>query len=218
MLNGLWAGMIIVGVGWAALQGNMAAVTEGALTGAKEAVSLSITMLGVMSFWTGVMEIAARSRLLEVLTGAARPLIRFLFPDVPAGHPAGEKIATNMIANFLGLGWAATPAGLQAMEELAKLQEEENGAAGAAPGNGPQAPRQRPPAYGAASNAMCTFLVINMSSIQLLPMTMIAYRSQFASANPASIVAPALLATTASAVAAIVFCKIMCVTGRRYGR
>ena len=193
MLNSLWAGMILVGVVWAALHGNMAAVTEGALSGAKEAVTLCITMLGVMSFWSGIMEIAARSRLLEAMTRRARPLIRFLFPEVPADHPAGEKIATNFVANFLGLGWAATPAGLEAMKELATLN---------------QTPET-------ASDAMCAFLVINMSSIQLLPMTIIAYRSQYGSVAPASIVAPALLATAASALTAVLFCKIIQRRGHR---
>ena len=187
MLNGLWAGMILVGVVWAAFQGNMGAVTTEVLAGAKEAVTLCITMLGVMSFWTGIMEIAARSRLLEALTGRIRPLIRFLFPEVPADHPAGEQIATNFVANFLGLGWAATPAGLAAMKELETLN----------------------PVPGRASDAMCTFLVINMSSIQLLPMTIIAYRSQYGSVNPAAIVAPALVATAASTVVAVVFCKTL---------
>jgi len=187
MLNHLWAGMVLVGIVWAAFHGNMAAVTEGALSGAKEAVSLCITMLGVMSFWSGVMEIAAKSRLLEALTRRIHPLIRFLFPGLPADHPAGEQIATNFVANFLGLGWAATPAGLAAMRELETLN--------------------RTP--GIASDEMCTFLVINMSSIQLLPMTIIAYRSQYGSVNPAAIVAPALLATAAGTVVAVTFCKMM---------
>ncbi|MBR5474189.1 MAG: nucleoside recognition protein [Lachnospiraceae bacterium] len=174
------------------MQGNMAAVTEGALTGAKEAVSLCVTMLGVLSFWTGILEIASRSRLLEVLTKTCRPLITFLFPSVPEDHPAGEQIATNFVANFLGLGWAATPAGLAAMKELEGLNR----------------------SSGVASDAMCTFMVINMSSVQLLPLTIIAYRSQYGSVDPAAIVAPALVATAAGTIVAALFCKIMCGRGK----
>lgn len=193
MLNALWAGMILLGIVWAAFHGNLGAVTEGALNGAKEAVSLSITMLGVMSFWTGIMEIAAKSRLLEALSRRIRPLIRFLFPDIPKDHPANESISTNFIANFLGLGWAATPAGLQAMKDLDTLN----------------------PAPGTATNAMCTFLIVNMSSIQLIPMTIIAYRSQYGSVNPAVITAPAIATTFLSTLAAILFCKIAAKRRRR---
>ena len=124
MLNMLWAGMMAAGIFWAAFHGNMGAVTNGLLDSAKEAVTLGVTMLGIMSFWCGILKIGERAGLIEALTEKMRPVIRFLFPNLPDGHPAGKYIATNMIANMLGLGWAATPAGLKAMEELGKLEDE----------------------------------------------------------------------------------------------
>lgn len=111
-MNYLWAGMIITGVIFGAFNGKMPEVTNAALDSAKEAVSLCITMMGVMSFWVGIMEIATRAGIIEIASKKMRPLIRFLFPEIPPGHKANEHITTNFIANLLGLGWAATPAGL----------------------------------------------------------------------------------------------------------
>ena len=122
MLNYLWAGMIVVGIVYAACTGHIVEVTNAALDSSKEAITLCITMAGVMAFWTGLMEIAQRGGLIRALTGRMAPVLRFLFPGLPVGHPAREHIATNFIANVLGLGWAATPAGLRAMEELGKLE------------------------------------------------------------------------------------------------
>ncbi len=110
MLNYLWAFMMLAGVLWGAFHGNLSGVTDGALTSAKEAVMLCITMLGIMSFWSGIMEIGRKSGLIERISQKMRPLLRFLFPRIPDGHPALEYISTNIIANILGLGWAATPA------------------------------------------------------------------------------------------------------------
>ena len=124
MLNYLWAGMILVGIIFAAFTGRMPDITNAALDSSKEAVALCITMMGVMSFWVGLMEIAAKAGIIESASKKIRPLIRFLFPNLPAGHAAEEHITTNIIANVLGLGWAATPAGLKAMEELGKLEED----------------------------------------------------------------------------------------------
>ncbi|MCI8838051.1 MAG: nucleoside recognition protein [Hungatella sp.] len=206
MLNYLWAFMILAGILWGAFHGTMSQVTQGALESAKEAVSLCITMLGVMSLWTGILEIGQRAGLIGQIAGKMKPVLRFLFPNLPEGHPAGDAIATNVIANVLGLGWAATPAGLKAMEELAKLEEERRreGAGKGAAGFGlPAVPK------GMASNEMCTFLIINISSLQLIPVNMIAYRSQYGSVNPAAVVGPAIVATAVSTIAAVVFCKIM---------
>ena len=206
MLNYLWAFMILAGILWGAFHGTMSQVTQGALESAKEAVSLCITMLGVMSLWTGILEIGQRAGLIGQIAGTMKPVLRFLFPNLPEGHPAGDAIATNVIANVLGLGWAATPAGLKAMEELAKLEEERRreGAGKGAAGFGlPAVPK------GMASNEMCTFLIINISSLQLIPVNMIAYRSQYGSVNPAAVVGPAIVATAVSTIAAVVFCKIM---------
>lgn len=195
MLNYLWAFMMLVGIIWAALHGNLAQVTEGALDSAREAVTLCITMLGVMSFWTGILEVGRRAGLIEQLSGKMSPILHFLFPGIPKGHPALESISANMIANMLGLGWAATPAGLQAMEELERLEEDR------------RRKGQNSIPRGVASNEMCTFLIINISSLQLIPINMIAYRTQYGSLNPTAVVGPALVATTISTVVAALFCK-----------
>ena len=178
MLNMLWAGMMSAGIFWAAFHGNMGEVTNGLLDSAKEAVTLGVTMLGIMSFWCGILKIGERAGLIEALTEKMRPVIRFLFPNLPDGHPAGKYIATNMIANMLGLGWAATPAGLKAMEELGKLEDERR--AEKAPDKRKNTAGQSSLARqsGTASNEMCTFLIVNISSLQLIPIKMIDYRTQ----------------------------------------
>ena len=196
MLNYLWAGMTLTGILWGALHGQMTAVTDGAIQASKEAVTLCITMLGVMTLWTGVLETGHLSGLVDQLARRMGPVLTFLFPRLDPDGEARKQISVNMIANILGLGWAATPAGLKAMEELKKV-EEERGMGGAA--------RQE----GTASNEMCTFLIINISSLQLIPMNMIAYRSQYGSVNPTAIVGPALAATFISTVVAVIFCRIM---------
>ena len=192
----MWAGMILIGVIYAAFTANMSAVTDAALDSAGEAISLCITMAGVMALWMGLMEIGQQSGLVERLTKGIAPFLNFMFPRIPKGHPARGYIATNIIANVLGLGWACTPAGLKAMEALAELEKER--------GN-PQ--YQDSGKVRSASNEMCTFLIMNISSLQLIPVNMIAYRSQYGSVNPAIIVGPAIVATAVSTVAAIVFCK-----------
>ena len=118
MLDILWAGMLLTGILYGALTGNMNEVTDAALSSAKEAVSLCITMAGIVAMWVGVMQIARSSGLVDRMTKGMQPLLRFLFPWIPKEHRAMEFISANMIANFLGLGWAATPFGLKAMEEL----------------------------------------------------------------------------------------------------
>lgn len=198
-MNYLWAGMIITGVIFGAFNGKMPEVTNAALDSAKEAVTLCITMMGVMSFWVGIMEIATRAGIIEIASKKMRPLIRFLFPEIPPGHKANEHITTNFIANLLGLGWAATPAGLKAMEELGRLEEDRR------KGRISGLVSKR----GIASNEMCTFLILNISSLQLIPVNVIAYRSQYGSVNPAAIVGPGIAATAASTAAAVVFCKVM---------
>ncbi len=199
MLNYLWAGMILVGILYGAFSGKMPDITNAALDSAKEAVTLCITMIGVMSFWTGIMEIASRAGIIGMAAGKMQPLIRFLFPEIPKGHKANEHITTNFIANFLGLGWAATPAGLKAMEELGRLEDDRRAGRAAGP------VRKK----GIASNEMCTFLILNISSLQLIPVNVIAYRSQYGSANPAGIVGAGIAATAVSTGAAIVFCRLM---------
>ena len=198
-MNYLWAGMILVGIIFGAFNGKMPEITNAALDSAKEAVTLCITMMGVMSFWVGIMEIATRAGIIESASKKMRPLIRFLFPEIPEVHKAQEHITTNFIANFLGLGWAATPAGLQAMEELEKLEDDRR--CGRVPG------LVRPKSV--ASNEMCTFLILNISSLQLIPVNVIAYRSQYGSVNPAAIVGAGIVATAVSTVVAVIYCKVM---------
>ncbi len=205
MLNYLWAGMILVGIVFGAFNGRMQDITNAALDSSKEAVTLCITMIGVMAFWTGIMEIASKAGIIRMASRKMRPLVRFLFPGMPEGHKAEEHITTNFIANFLGLGWAATPAGLRAMEELGRLEDDRR--AGRAPG-----PVRK---KGVAGNEMCTFLIINISSLQLIPMNVIAYRSQYGSPDPAAIIGAGILATMVSTGAAVVFCRMMDRSGKR---
>lgn len=185
--------MILIGILYGAFTGNISEVSNGFLTSSKEAVTLCITMLGVLSFWSGIMEIGKRAGIIRQMTKLIMPFVNFLFPDIPKNHESREYITTNIIANILGLGWAATPPGLKAMESLSKLNEEKNGSE----------------KVHISSDEMCTFLVINISSLQIIPMNIIAYRSQYGSINPASIVVPAIIATSASTMAAIIFCKLM---------
>ena len=199
MLNYLWGGMLLVGIIYGGITGNMNEVTEAALSSAEEAVSLCITMAGIVAMWVGLMEIARASGLVDQLTNAMRPLLHFLFPRIPEAHRSLEYISANMIANFLGLGWAATPFGLKAMEELEKLEEDRRA------GKGPGKARGK----GIAGNEMCNFLIINISSIQLIPVNIIAYRSQYGSINPTAIVGPAIAATAVSTGVAVIFCRLM---------
>ena len=196
MLNAIWAVMILLAVIYGALTGHMSEVTEGALDSAGEAISLCITMAGVVALWMGLMEIAGKAGLIEKLTKGISPFLTFMFPKIPKDHEARGYIATNIIANILGLGWACTPAGLKAMEALAKLEAERG-----TPGYEEVKEERR------ASAEMCDFLILNISSLQLIPVNMIAYRSQYGSVEPACIIAPAIVATLFSTLTAILFCK-----------
>ena len=193
MLNYIWAFLILLGVVFAACTGHMSDVTNAALDSAGEAISLCITMAGVMALWMGLMEIAQKAGIIDKMTKGISPFLNFMFPGIPQNHPARGYIATNIIANILGLGWACTPAGLKAMEALADLEAE----------RGNTLAENR-----VASNEMCTFLILNISSLQLIPVNMIAYRSQYGSANPACIIAPAIVATLFRTVIAIIYCKV----------
>lgn len=198
-MNYLWGGMMIIGIVYGALTGNLDQVTNGAINASKEAVTLAIALLGVTAMWSGLMEIASGAGMIDWITKKIRPVLRFLFPGIPEGHPVLESISVNMIANFFGLGAAATPAGLKAMEELKKLEDDRRTGRAAGPVRG----------KGIASNEMCTFLIVNISSLQLIPVNVIAYRGQYGSVNPAAIVGPAIAATAASTLAGVVFSKIM---------
>ena len=199
MLNILWVIMIAGGIFFAAFHGTMGQITESFISSSTEAVNLCIFMLGVIGVWNGMMEIAVKSGLMKKIAKTMYPFIHWLFPDIPPRHKANEYIAANMAANILGVGWAATPAGLKAMRELQKLEE----------------------GGGRASDMMCAFLVLNISSLQLVPINMIAYRSQYGSVNPAAVELPAICATMISTIAGIVFIKIMEITrynGKKYNR
>lgn len=199
MLNYLWAFMIIVGIVYGSITGNVAQISEGALDAAKDAVTLCITMVGVVALWTGLMEIARETGLIAQLTRGIRPFVNWLFPDIPEGHEAKEHITANIIANVLGLGWAATPSGLKAMEALERLNEDRR--CGHLPGTVCK--------KGTASDEMCNFLILNISSLQLIPVNIIAYRSQYGSADPTAVIGPAIAATLFSTLVGIIFCKIV---------
>ena len=182
--------MILLGIVYGAVTGNMQAVTDAAFASAKDAVTLCITMTGMMALWVGVMEIARGAGLIRKWSEKLKPFIHFLFPGIPKGHKVQEYIAANMIANILGLGSAATPAGLKAMEELAEIKKEKG------------LPEE------VASNEMCTFLILNISSLQLIPVNIIAYRSQYGSVSPTSILGMGLVATLFSTAAGVLFSVI----------
>lgn len=179
--------MIVIGIIYAAFTGNLPAVTNAALDSSKEAVSLCITMLGVMSLWVGLMRIAENCGIIRSAARMLDPFLRFMFPNIPKGHKANEYISTNIIANVFGLGWAATPAGLKAMDAMGELNHHSK----------------------VASPEMCTFLILNISSFQLIPVNMIAYRSQYGSTNPTAILGPAMIATFFSTLAGVIFAKVM---------
>lgn len=191
-MNYLWGFMILAGVVYGALNGTLPEVMQAALDSAKEAVTLAITMTGVMAFWMGMMKIAENSGIIGAAVRKMNPVLAFLFPNIPREHSANHYIAVNMIANLLGLGWAATPAGLKAMKSLQDLEQE-----------------RKATDLSTASREMCTFLIINISSLQLIPMNIVAYRSQYGSVNPAAVIGPGLVATIISTVTAVVFCKVM---------
>ncbi|WP_423407277.1 nucleoside recognition domain-containing protein [Heyndrickxia sp. MSNUG] len=181
MVNYIWVIMTLIGLGFAMVNGTMAEVNEAVFTGAKEAVTLCIGLISILVFWLGMMRIAEESGLLLKLSSLFKPFVSKLFPEVPANHPAMGYILSNMIANMFGLGNAATPLGIKAMEELKEL-------------NGGKKE---------ASRSMITFLAINTASITLIPTTVIAIRMNYNSENPTDIVGPTLVATAVSAVAAI---------------
>jgi len=186
LLNYLWSGMIIFAILIAAFSGGMEAITQSALDSSMEAVDLAFKMCGSVAMWTGIMRIAEKSGIIEGLARKMGPVLRFLFPDIPEGHPAQKYIATNMIANVLGLGWAATPPGLKAMEELQKLNKKKD----------------------VASHAMCMFMIINISSVQIISINIISYRMQYGSQNPTEIIGPSILATLFSTLVAIIYGKL----------
>ncbi len=170
-----------------AIKGDLKAVGQGAFDGATSAVTLAIGLVGVMSLWLGLLKIAEKAGLVEKIARAARPIFRPLFPGVPEGHPAISAMLLNIAANMLGLGNAATPFGIKAMEELEKLN----------------------PTPGTATNAQVLFLAINTASLQLVPTTVIALRASAHSSDPAGILVPTLASTLCALTVAIVVAKLL---------
>ena len=188
MLNGRGGFFMIGGILTGAFLGRMDLVTQAVISGGKSAMELAFTMAGVVAVWSGVLKIAEKGGMIDALAGKMTPLMDFLFPSVPRSHQARRYIAANFAANFLGLGWAATPAGLLAMKELQKLNREEK---------------------GTASAAMCMFLTVNMTSLQLVTVNILAYRAEYGSRNPAEIVGVGIMATLITTVFGTILAKIM---------
>lgn len=209
MLNLLWCMMMLIGIVYGAFNGTMPEITDAALDSAREAVSLCISIAGVVAFWNGLMRIAEETGMVQAAAGKLRPFLLWLMPGLRGQDRALQYISTNMIANVLGLGWAATPMGLKAMKELASLERERIAKQKKPGGMDPDDVQ-----VTKASDEMCTFLVINISSLQLIPVSVIAYRAQYGAVNPAAIVLPGLIATVASTLAAVIFCRWMGKKGR----
>ncbi|MCY9508846.1 nucleoside recognition protein [Paenibacillus larvae] len=182
MVNWIWLFFLVAGFAVAAVQGKIDVVTQAVFDGAKSGVTVCFGLISILVFWLGIMKIAEDSGLLKKLAVLLCPIVRFLFPSIPKDHPAVGYIMSNMSANILGLGNAATPMGIRAMQELQKLNPEKD----------------------TASPAMCTLLALNTASITLIPTTLIAIRMNFHSKNPADIVGSTLMATFVATVAAII--------------
>lgn len=187
MINFIWAALLIIGFVVGALTGNIEAVTDAVIENAQTGVDISLGLIGVMALWLGIMRIAEDSGLIGKLANLIKPITTRLFPEVPADHPAMGAIVMNIAANIFGLGNAATPLGLKAMQELDKLNEEK----------------------GTATNAMVMFLAINTSSVTLIPATTIGVLAAAGSTNPTEIIGPTIIATTVSTIVAIIAAKTL---------
>jgi spore maturation protein A len=187
MLNYIWFGLMAVALVVAAFNGTAEAVTKGAVDSASTAVEISIGLVGVMTLWLGIMRIAEAAGLVTTLGRALRPFLRWMFPEIPAGHPASGAVVVAVAANMLGLNNAATPLGIKAMEELQELNGDKD----------------------TASNAMVTFMAMTTSGVQLIPSTMIGVLAAAGSMSPTAIIAPSLVATFVGTVAAIIAAKLL---------
>jgi spore maturation protein A len=202
VLNYIWLALIVIGISVAVWKDvsrppdpssdvSYPALTkvtnDGIIASARTAVTLAIGLIGIMALWLGIMRIAEQAGIIGTLAAWLRPLTTRLFPDVPHNHPAMGAMIMNISANMLGLANAATPLGLKAMEELNKLNKK----------------------TGTATDAMCTFLVVNTSNVQLIPATVIAIRASAGSSNPTDILGPAIVATTISTVVGVVAVKLL---------
>jgi spore maturation protein A len=187
MLNYIWFGLMAVALVVAAFNGTADAVTKGAIDNAKTAVEIALGLIGIMTLWLGMMRIAEASGLVTLLGRALRPVLRWLFPEVPPDHPANGAIVVATAANMLGLNNAATPLSIKAMEELQELN----------------------PRKDTATNSMVTFMALTTSGVQLIPATMIGVLVAAGSKNPTSIISTSLLATAIGTAAAVIAAKLL---------
>lgn len=185
MLNLIWLGMILISVVVGVIEGRIDEVVRAVTDSAKLGFELALGLAGIMTFWLGIMSVATESGLVSILGKVLKPVLKRLFPDIPVEHPAMGAMVMNIAANMLGLANAATPFGLQAMKELQSLNQN----------------------LKVATNSMCTFLAINTSSVQLIPVTAIAFLAANGSTNSSSVVFTSLIATTVSTLVAIVAVK-----------
>ncbi|MCR3921473.1 MAG: nucleoside recognition protein [Firmicutes bacterium] len=193
MINFLWFGMMIIGLMVAAATGRIEAVTESLFSSAEQAVSVAFSLISIMTFWLGMMKLIEKSGLINWVVKILRPLSLLLFPRLPRNHPAMHAILMNMSANLLGMGSAATPFGLKAMQELQAINEEPE----------------------MASDEMCTFLAVNTSSITLIPTTVVALRAASGSLYPTEIVGTTIIATICATTVAIILDKTMRALSRK---
>jgi spore maturation protein A len=187
MLNYIWFGLMAVALVVAAVNGTAEAVTRGAVESATTAVQIAIGLVGIMTLWLGMMRVAEAAGLVTLVGRALRPVLRWLFPEVPAGHPAAGAIVIALAANMLGLNNAATPLGIKAMEELQTLNPDKD----------------------TASNGMVTLMALTTSGVQLVPASMIGVLAAAGSANPTAIIAPTILATFAGTIAAVIAARLL---------
>jgi spore maturation protein A len=187
MLNYIWFGLMAIALVVAAIKGTAEAVTRGAVESAASAVQIAIGLIGIMTLWLGMMRVAEAAGLVSIVGRALRPVLRWLFPDVPATHPAAGAIVLATAANMLGLNNAATPLGIKAMEELQTLNPDKQ----------------------TATNAMVTLMAITTAGVQLVPATMIGVMMGAGSTNPTAIIAPTIVATFAGTIAAVIAARLL---------
>ena len=187
MLNYIWFGLMAVALVVAAINGTAEAVTKGAVESATGAVQIAIGLVGIMTLWLGMMRVAEAAGLVSLVGRALRPVLRWLFPEVPPAHPAAGAIVLALAANMLGLNNAATPLGIKAMEELQKLNPDKD----------------------TATNAMVTLMAVTTAGVQLIPASMIGVLAAAGSTNPTAIIAPTIVATFIGTIAAIVSARLL---------
>ena len=185
-MNILWSIMIAGGIIFSFFNGTAVNLTDAVIASGKESVEIAFTMCGIVPLWCGMLKIAEHSGMTDGLSKLMSPVINKLFPEIPKGHKSLEYITSNITANMLGLGWAATPSGIDAMKSLGELNKNKK----------------------TASKSMCMFMVINMSSVQLITINIIAYRTSYASSCPSAVILPGIIATSISTAAGILAVKL----------